>query len=227
MVVKLREIKRHILCVDDDQVITTMASRVLTKRNYKVTVRNSIENIDQLLRDNDFDIILLDIQIGNESGIDLLKNIRKTYDSIQLPVIMVTGEDQVGKIIEALDLGANDYIRKPVNFDVAEARMNVQFKLSDLTKELMDVRGKQSVNAMIVTYNHEIGNPLVIAKGFLKKARVEGSEKNFDKVENALDRIQDIVANIQNIASGNEKLEYQNYANSKTNMIKLKKGQGG
>eukprot|EP00961_Rhodomonas_salina_P177380 2391898-Rhodomonas_salina.1 len=64
------------------------------------------------------DIILLDVMLPSGSGVDVLKELRKTYSSTDLPIILVSGKSSKDSIIEGLEAGGNDYIVKP--FDIAE-----------------------------------------------------------------------------------------------------------
>jgi DNA-binding response OmpR family regulator len=60
------------------------------------------------------------------SGLEALKTLREAYSPIELPIIMVTAKNQSEDIVKALDLGANDYLTKPVDFPVALARIATQ-----------------------------------------------------------------------------------------------------
>lgn len=73
-----------------------------------------------------FDLVLLDVEMPTMSGLDVLKVLRETYSSTQMPVIMVTAKTQSTDIVEALRLGANDYVTKPIDFPVALARIHTQ-----------------------------------------------------------------------------------------------------
>jgi diguanylate cyclase (GGDEF)-like protein/PAS domain S-box-containing protein len=70
--------------------------------------------------------VLLDIEMPEVSGFDALQSLRDCYSPTDLPVIMVTAKDQSEDILRALNLGANDYLTKPIDFPVALARINRQ-----------------------------------------------------------------------------------------------------
>jgi len=72
------------------------------------------------------DLVLLDIEMPEVSGLDALKTLREVYSAIELPIIMVTAKNQSEDIVKALDLGANDYLTKPIDFPVALARIGTQ-----------------------------------------------------------------------------------------------------
>ena len=80
----------------------------------------------QLIAAGSFDTILLDIKMPDMSGLDVLRTIRSEHSPDCLPVIMVTGNNKNSDIVEALELGANDYVSKPVAFAVALARVKAQ-----------------------------------------------------------------------------------------------------
>ena len=68
-------------------------------------------------------LVLLDIEMPDVSGLEALASLRLTYSAIHLPVIMVTARTQSEDIVKALELGANDYLAKPIDFPVALARV--------------------------------------------------------------------------------------------------------
>jgi diguanylate cyclase (GGDEF)-like protein/PAS domain S-box-containing protein len=72
------------------------------------------------------DLVLLDIEMPEISGLDALKTLRDHYSPGELPIIMVTAKTQSEDIVKALDLGANDYLTKPIDFPVAVARIGTQ-----------------------------------------------------------------------------------------------------
>jgi len=69
------------------------------------------------------DLVLLDVEMPFLSGLEVLARIRNTHLPLQLPVITVTGRNESEDIVEALSLGANDYVFKPVDLQVAIARI--------------------------------------------------------------------------------------------------------
>src|SRR5690606_17019854 len=84
----------------------------------------------------DFELILLDWMMPGLSGIDVLKKIREDFSPMELPVIMATAKTEADDIVEALRLEANDYVTKPLNFDVVNARIRTQLGLVDAHRKL-------------------------------------------------------------------------------------------
>ena len=78
----------------------------------------------QLIQKNHFDLVILDVMMPDLNGYDVLKSIRQIRSRIELPVIMVTARNQNEDIVKSFDLGANDYLTKPVNFAETLSRGN-------------------------------------------------------------------------------------------------------
>ena len=124
--------KPHLLLVDDDDLSRDMLSLCLTRQNYTCDSATCGENALLKLQDNSYDLVLLDVMMPGISGLDALKEIRKNYTQAHLPVIMVTAQDRSESIITALELGANDYLTKPLDIPVVLARIKSQLKAKQL-----------------------------------------------------------------------------------------------
>jgi diguanylate cyclase (GGDEF)-like protein len=115
-----------LLVVDDDAMNRDGLSRRLTRAGYVVlTAENGSEALE-IIRVKHVDLVLLDVMMPVLSGIDTLRQLRQTHSVSELPVIMVTAKDASDDIVEALDVGANDYVTKPVDFPVVLARVRAQ-----------------------------------------------------------------------------------------------------
>lgn len=109
--------------MDDEEINRDLLSRRLEKRGFLVSTacdgNEALEMIDQ----GAFDMVLLDIMLPGIDGVEVLKRIREVHPPGELPVIMVSAKDDSEGIVQALRLGANDYVTKPVDFPVAVARI--------------------------------------------------------------------------------------------------------
>lgn len=116
----------RLLIVDDNEMNRDMLARRLERNGYLVDVVESAKQLMQRVKQNTVDLVLLDIEMPEISGLDALKTLRETHSPVQLPVIMVTAKTQSEDIVKALNLGANDYLTKPVDLPVALARIGTQ-----------------------------------------------------------------------------------------------------
>jgi diguanylate cyclase (GGDEF)-like protein/PAS domain S-box-containing protein len=116
----------RLLIVDDNEMNRDMLARRLERKGFTIGTAESARHLHQRIQDEKVDLVLLDIEMPEISGLDALREIRQTYSPIQLPVIMVTARNQSDDIVKALELGANDYLTKPIDFPVALARIGTQ-----------------------------------------------------------------------------------------------------
>src|SRR5579872_6460473 len=116
----------RLLIVDDNELNRDMLARRLERKGYEVVLADGAPELMLRLKEGSVDIVLLDIEMPDISGLEALKTLRETYSQIELPVIMVTAKNQSEDIVKALDLGANDYVTKPIDFAVTLARIGTQ-----------------------------------------------------------------------------------------------------
>lgn len=114
------EKKKHILVVDDEQVITTLLERTLRDAGFDVTVANDGNSALAKLAEKEPDLILMDIKMPGLDGYEVLKRVRETYD---MPVLMLTAVRGEYAIEHSLGLGADSYILKPFVPNVLVARI--------------------------------------------------------------------------------------------------------
>jgi diguanylate cyclase (GGDEF)-like protein/PAS domain S-box-containing protein len=115
-----------LLVVDDNEANRDVLSRRLRQKGYLVAMAaGGAEALAEIDRES-YDLILLDVEMPGMSGLEVLSRLRVQRSQSQLPVIMVTARSEGADIVEALGLGANDYLTKPVDFAVALARIRTQ-----------------------------------------------------------------------------------------------------
>lgn len=115
-----------ILIVDDEQLNLDMLSRRLCRSGFAVEVAGSGQAALAMVRQKSYDLILLDQMMPEMSGSDVLRALRLEYSAEVLPVVMVTAVAESDRISLAIEAGANDYITKPVDYQVALARIRSQ-----------------------------------------------------------------------------------------------------
>ena len=119
---------RPLLLVDDDPTNQDLLSRRLKRAGYTTELAGSGYEALDVLAQREVELVLLDSMMPGLSGIDLLRQLRQRFSPARLPIIMVTALGESERVVEALNLGANDYISKPVDFPVALARIKAQLE---------------------------------------------------------------------------------------------------
>ena len=116
-------ISDSLLIVDDNEKIRELLSHRFKRNGYKTTTAGDGKKALELVSQESFDLILLDIEMPEMRGLDVLKILRQSKSPTELPVIVISANHESSDIVEALSLGANDYTTKPVDFPVVLARV--------------------------------------------------------------------------------------------------------
>lgn len=100
----------HLLVVDDDRRIRTLLSRYLVEHGYRVTTAETAAEARRRLEGLEFDLIVLDLMMPGESGIDFAADLRRISE---VPILMLTARSELEHRIQGLEAGADDYLAKP------------------------------------------------------------------------------------------------------------------
>jgi diguanylate cyclase (GGDEF)-like protein len=113
----------RILIVDDVEDNRAILARRFQMHKFDTVEADGGLRALELIKTQSFDAVLLDIMMPDLNGLEVLRRLRCVYSSETLPVIMVTADSLNTTIVEALRIGANDYIVKPVDFPIAKLRL--------------------------------------------------------------------------------------------------------
>ena len=116
----------RLLIVDDNEMNRDMLARRLARKGYVIGLAESAKDLLPRVKEDGIDLVLLDIEMPEVTGLDALQALRGSYSPTDLPIIMVTAKNQSDDIVKALEMGANDYLTKPIDFPVALARISTQ-----------------------------------------------------------------------------------------------------
>ena len=112
-----------ILIIEDNISLVNTLKDVLENNNYEVSYFTDLDNIENYLILNSYDLIILDLMLGNYSGIEFLKYVR---EDINTPIIILTAKNTKEDIIRGFKVGADDYITKPFDMDILLARIRAR-----------------------------------------------------------------------------------------------------
>src|SRR3954452_3945073 len=118
-----------LLIVDDDEPGREGLARRLRRQGYEACCAPGGPEALEALGGRRFDLVLLDVMMPGMNGLEVLKFLRRIDSLIDLPIIMVTARGDSGDVVEALELGANDYLTKPLDIPVVLARIRIQLTL--------------------------------------------------------------------------------------------------
>jgi DNA-binding NtrC family response regulator len=108
---KNAEARKSVLVVDDEPIVCHSVRRILSRQNFTVEEAFDVDIAQQKIKNNNYDLIFLDLKMPKKDGMDILVSIKENYPGT--PVIMITGYGTIDKAIEATKLGAYQFIPKP------------------------------------------------------------------------------------------------------------------
>lgn len=200
-----------ILIVDDDPINLQVLVNHLMLHKYAVRQAESGGEALALI-ESGFkpDMVVLDVMMPRMSGYEMCMRLRETYTAVELPVVLLTGKNQVQDLVEGFNAGANDYIIKPVVKEELLSRIGLHLKVAEWhtllertvlerTLELSEANGRlermnfeleqayrelsemeQSRRMLLTNISHELGTPLTSIQGYIK-GMLDGIEKFRDR----------------------------------------------
>ena len=154
----------HILVVDDDDGIRSLVKKYLLENNFLITTAENAEDASKKIKIIKFDLIILDIMMPGQSGLDFIKEFKKKIDT---PIILLTAKGEASERIEGLEYGADDYLPKP-------------FEPKELTLRINNIlnKTKQTNQKRIINFeNIKVDlNKLIITKSD-KEYKINNTEK--------------------------------------------------
>jgi putative two-component system response regulator len=128
--------RAHILAVDDDSDLLALMARAL-KADYDVEIASDAgAAIEKAFGDPQPDLILLDVEMPEVSGFEVCRALKDEAATANIPIIFLTGKTESEAQVEGFELGAVDYIAKPINAKVLKARVRLHIALIDRRSEL-------------------------------------------------------------------------------------------
>ena len=120
---------KHVLTVDDDATMRAMVADYLRDRGFRATAAADGQAMQSALAQGDVDLVILDLKLAGEEGLDLLRKLRTRSG---VPVIVVTGHrrDEVDRVV-GLELGADDYLTKPFGMRELVARIHAVLRRAE------------------------------------------------------------------------------------------------
>ena len=117
----MNKFEAHILVVDDDDGIRNLVKKYLSENNFLVTTANSAEDAEEKVKVIKFDLIVLDIMMPGQSGLEFISKNKNKYNT---PIILLTAKGETSERVEGLEIGADDYLPKP--FEPKELTLRIR-----------------------------------------------------------------------------------------------------
>ncbi len=192
-----------LLVVDDEEIIQDFLCEFLQQQGYQVNVAENGQEGLAKIHEELPDLVISDVNMPLMNGIEMLQKVRDLPDAP--PVILLTGYADISTAIEALKIGAQDYMLKPVQTDDLLNRVRKQLYIRQLETRSSEERRKSVYTARMAAVGqlaagvaHEINNPTTFVRGntqilqtILEQVRAARSQEDNDALIKAVDKLLD------------------------------------
>ncbi len=153
------------------------------------------------------DLLLLDIQMPQLSGLEVLKVIRARFSHDALPVILVTALGDSEDVVRGLEAGANDYVVKPIHLPVLLARMQVALRIRQSVRLLMEAERQRVLIAALGEACHQLSQPsqavLMTLEGLIRLPPKNPAELSAElrSVQSWIQQVADVIHRMQDVGT--------------------------
>ena len=164
---------KKVLIVDDEELIRETLQRILKKEGYYIDVAVNGNEAIQKFNDNNFDLVLLDINLPDIDGLEVLKSLKEVTSDIL--VIMITGYASVENAVKAMKYGAYDYVEKPLKKSTIKLIVKLALETQVLKKEVKFLQETGSIESEQINFIGESKPILNIKKQITQIANLESA----------------------------------------------------
>lgn len=155
-----------VLVVDDNKMNRLLIARHLEHQGHRVAFAENGRQALAMLRSQPFDLVLLDIEMPEMDGYQVLEQMRADTDLRNVPAIMISSVEELDSVVKCIELGAEDYLHKPINPVLLKARINSSLekkRLRDRQRELVRKFATDQVADELLNTGFSLGGKLVTA----------------------------------------------------------------
>ena len=200
-------VEDKILVVEDESDSRFLFERLLTKNGYTVQTAEDGEAALSIIEKFNPKVILADWTMPKMNGVELCNIIKKKDETKLIYFILLTGRTSLKDRVEGLDIGADDYLVKPIENQELLARIRAGLRIHNLQNELKNIEHNKAVVELACTIGHKINNPLSSLKMSIDtlKTEIDSSNESTNEdlfiIDESLKRIQEFVKALQKLQS--------------------------
>ncbi len=205
----MTEKKQLILIVDDIPENLKVLGLVLKKSNYPFSIalngKEALEKVNLL----NPDLILLDINMPEMNGFEVCEKLKSSSKTSHIPIIFLTAKVGTEDIVKGFERGAAEYVTKPFKPRELLSRIKTHLSLKKAYDDIKMLERENTINAMSITANHEINQPLTVLQGNIelftrsydKEQLTDKQNKYISKMQSSIDDINNILKKFQHFKS--------------------------
>ena len=149
----LKKFNFHLLIIDDDQKIRLLLKKFLENNGFRVSDAENTDEAKKIMESLIFDLLVVDIMMPGQNGLDFLKEIRQTSE---IPILMLTAMSDPEDRLDGLEIGADDYMTKP--FEPRELLLRIQNILKRFTSNAIERANNDETNFGPFSFNLKSSN---------------------------------------------------------------------
>lgn len=156
----------HLLVVDDNKMNRLLLGRNLEQQGHKVAFAENGRRALEMMHAQPYDVVLLDIEMPEMDGFQVLTEMSSDAELQNLPVIMISSVEEIDSVVKCIEMGAEDYLHKPINPVLLKARLGATLekkRLRDQQRELIRKFATEEVAEELMTSGFSLGGKLVDA----------------------------------------------------------------
>ena len=127
--------REKILIIDDDRTYISQIAEILEEEGYLIGFTTNPQVGYTMLDSAEYDLIILDIHMPRITGLEVLKELKSSKTTKLIPILMSTGDSSKDSVQQAIQLGADDYIVKPIELDLFLDKVFVLLKIRNFVKK--------------------------------------------------------------------------------------------
>ncbi len=158
-----------LMVVDDDPLVQEVLQMKLERAGYRVSVLSDGDAALAAIKETLPDLLILDINMPGISGFEVCRRLRSEENTRALPILMLTAYGSLDHIVKGLDIGADDYMTKPFEFEELMVRIKSLLRMRWIERELREKETHlariETMGQLLVTIAHYINNSLAVISG--------------------------------------------------------------
>ena len=203
-----KEIRKPLIIVVDDSKTIQLILKKKFEKIYNILTFSSSSQAENLIKEKaeEIDVILLDINLGEENGWDFCSRLKSDEATQNIAIIFISGNEKDEDIIKGIEIGGSDYLTKPFNLDILKVRIDNLIRMRSFQRKEIEFEKLELFKNITVTLSHEINNGLMAAFGSLNKIEKKlllNNKDEFDqelkKITISLKRIQETVKSLNHV----------------------------
>lgn len=196
--------RQRLLLVEDDDENANIVTELLQLNGFEVHRANDGPSTLKLVRDHEFDAVILDVLLPGMDGFEVCRQLRADPSTQNLVIILLTGLDDIPSKLEGLNGGADDYLVKPVTSRELVARIRRRLDARDAGSDEVRKQRLLAIGQLATAICHEINNPLTAALGTLDLVLYRSDitptvRRELEQCQTALVRISQIISRLDEV----------------------------